>query len=188
MPMSMRVDKEDRAVDALMPYRGRKNVTANPFTVWVSSYVARIPTSVGNYRHKCYVVDLLRSSLCSSTKANNMRLRANSVILLLAPMGTPAFKQIGPWSDTLTSYAKVNGAAASGFLRPDDTRTDVLEAEMQPNATCTAEAPSRENEENLVHYNILELYMRSIIALFCFGLLWIMLGELYLGTSYVYYI
>lgn len=88
---------------------------------------------------------------------------------------------------TLTSYAKVNGAAASGFLRPDDTRTDVLEAEMQPNATCTAEAPPRENEENLVHY-ILELYMRSIIALFCFGLLWIMLGELYLGTSYVYYI
>ena len=64
-----------------------------------------------------------------------MRLRVILVILLLALQGTLAFKQIGPWSDALTSSAKVNGAAASGFLRPEDTGTAVPEVEMQPNAT-----------------------------------------------------
>ena len=68
-----------------------------------------------------------------------MRLRVILVILLLALQGTLAFKQIGPWSDALTSSSKVNGAAASGFLRPD-----VIKAEMQPSAT--AEAPLREKE------------------------------------------
>ena len=100
---------------------------------------------------------LVRRTLCSSIKirANDMRLRVNLAILLLAPQGTLAFKQIGPWSDTLTSDAereigaKVNGAAASGFLRPEDTGTDVLEAEMQPNATCTAEARLQEMEKEL---------------------------------------
>ena len=64
-----------------------------------------------------------------------MRPRVILVILLLALQGTLAFKQIGPWSDALTSSAKVNGAAASGFLRPEDTGTAVPEVEMQPNAT-----------------------------------------------------
>ena len=64
-----------------------------------------------------------------------MRLRVILVILLLALQGTLAFKQIGPWSDALTSSSKVNGAAASGFLRPEDTGTAVPEVEMQPNAT-----------------------------------------------------
>jgi len=64
-----------------------------------------------------------------------MRPRVILVILLLALQGTLAFKQIGPWSDALTSSSKVNGAAASGFLRPEGTGKAVPEAEMQPNAT-----------------------------------------------------
>ena len=78
-----------------------------------------------------------------------MRLRVIVAIVLLAPQVTLAFKQIGPWSDTLTSYARVNSAAASGFLRPEDTGSDVPKTQMQPNATCTAEARLQEMEKEL---------------------------------------
>ena len=45
--------------------------------------------------------------------------------LLFAPQQNVAYKQIGPWSDTLTSRAerkirtKADGATASGFFRSD---------------------------------------------------------------------
>ena len=78
---------------------------------------------------------LLAYSHQSTANYSSMRLRVILVILLLPPQDTLAFKQIGPWSDALTSSSKVNGAAASGFLRPEGTGKAVPEAEMQPNAT-----------------------------------------------------
>ena len=81
-----------------------------------------------------------------------MRLRtiAALTILLLAPENTVAFKTLGPRANALTSNnaekeigARVNGAAATGFLRPEDIRAAVLE---QPNAK--AEALLKESEDN----------------------------------------
>ena len=80
-----------------------------------------------------------------------MRLRtiAALTILLLAPENTVAFKKLGPRANALTSNAekeigaRVNGAAATGFLRPEDMRAAVLE---QPNAK--AEALFKEREDN----------------------------------------
>ena len=80
-----------------------------------------------------------------------MRLRtiAALTILLLAPENTAAFKKLGPWANALTSNAekeigaRVNGAAATGFLRPEDIRAAVLE---QPNAK--AGALLKESEDN----------------------------------------
>ena len=88
---------------------------------------------------------------------NAMRLRtiAALAILLLAPQDTVAFKQIGLWTNSLNSEAekeigaRVNGAAASGFLRPEDMRAAGLE---QPKTT--AEALLKENEENTVHFAV----------------------------------
>ena len=54
-----------------------------------------------------------------------MRLRIMFAALLFAPQQNVAYKQIGPWSDTLTSRAerkirtKADGATASGFFRSD---------------------------------------------------------------------
>ena len=81
-----------------------------------------------------------------------MRLRtiAALTILLLAPQDTVAFKRVGPRTNALASNAekeigaRVNGAAASGFLRPEDIRAAVLE---QPNAK--AEALLKESEDNI---------------------------------------
>ena len=85
-------------------------------------------------------------AVCSAQTSRAMRLRtvAASTILLLAPQDTVAFKQIGPRTNALTSDAekeigaRVNGAAASGFLRPEaDMRAAGLE---QPKATAKAVA------------------------------------------------
>ena len=121
-----------------------------------------------------------------------MRLRVNLAILLLAPQGTLAFKQIGPWSDTLTSDAereigaKVNGAAASGFLRPEDTGTDVLEAEMQPNATCTAEARLQEMEKELSRLAFRQFFIVLLVFLWPLWIIQELLGAFADGLSSLY--
>ena len=52
-----------------------------------------------------------------------MRLRILFAALLFAPQQNAAYKQIGPWSDTLSSHAerkiraKAEGATVSGFFR-----------------------------------------------------------------------
>jgi hypothetical protein len=108
-----------------------------------------------------------------------MRLRVILVSILLAQQDALAFKRIGPWSDTLTTEretgAKVNGAAASGFLRPEGTGKAVPEAEMQPNATCTVEARLQEMEEKLSRCHTNLAFMQFItIVVAVFWPLWIL--------------
>ena len=119
-----------------------------------------------------------------------MRLRVIVAIVLLAPQVTLAFKQIGPWSDTLTSYARVNSAAASGFLRPEDTGSDVPKTQMQPNATCTAEARLQEIEKELSRVASRNAVMHFFtVLLVIFWPLWIiqeLLGAFAGGLSSLY--
>mmetsp|Transcript_3992 Transcript_3992/g.11351 ORF Transcript_3992/g.11351 Transcript_3992/m.11351 type:complete len:168 (-) Transcript_3992:1922-2425(-) len=86
--------------------------------------------------------------------AKNMRLRtiATFTILLSATTQNVAFKQLRPRPEVLTPDAqkamgaRVNGAAASGFLRPDDMRTTSLEVEMQTNDKAEDHLKEREEE------------------------------------------
>jgi len=103
-----------------------------------------------------------------------MRLRtiAALTILLHAPQDTVAFKQIGPRTNALNSDAekeigaRVNGSAASGFLRPD-MRAVVLE---QPNATAGRGAAQRKRRK-IIEQFVVALTQYSILACCSMGLL-----------------
>ena len=93
---------------------------------------------------------------------------------------------------TLTSYAKVNSTEASGFLRPEDTGADVPKTQMQPNATCTAEARLQEMEKELSRLasrNSEQFFINFIVLLVFLWPLWTiqeLLGAFADGLSFLY--